>query len=94
MTADFFDSQPSFNPSFQTHLEPSAPPPRFFTKRIQRRTSFSNMLKGYRTSLKVVSCWHSLETVLEYFEKGLEDIELVVGDSITDHYRTDLSGSV
>ena len=53
--------------------------PKFLTKRIQRRTSLDNMLKSYRKSLKVISCWHSLETVLEYFEKGFEEITLVVG---------------
>jgi len=68
--------------------------PKFLTKRIQRRTSLDNMLKSYRKSLKVISCWHSLETVLEYFEKGFEEITLVVGDSITDNYRTDLSGRI
>ena len=63
--------------------------PEFFTMRIDDRTKFNRLLPKYPKSMKIVSCWHSIELILEWVEK-VEYLEIVVGDSLVNGYKKQL----
>ena len=63
--------------------------PEFFTMRINDRTKFNRLLPKYPKSMKIVSCWHSIELILKWVEK-VEYLEIVVGDSLVNGYKKQL----
>jgi len=63
--------------------------PEFFTMRINDRTKFNRLLPKYPKSMKIISCWHSIELILEWVEK-VEYLEIVVGDSLVNGYKKQL----
>ena len=63
--------------------------PEFITMRIHDRTKFNRLLPKYPKSMKIVSCWHSIELILEWIEK-VEYMEIVVGDSLVTRYKKQL----
>jgi hypothetical protein len=63
--------------------------PEFFTMRIDDRTKFNRLLPKYPKSMKIISCWHSIELILEWVEK-VEYLEIVVGDSLVNGYKKQL----
>lgn len=65
--------------------------PKFNSLRIENRGSFNRLLKKYNKSYRIISCWHSFEEVLRLFDFGAEFVEIVVGDSIVNSYKKQLS---
>ena len=73
----------------QSILFPTNNQPEFFTMRIDDRRKFNRLLPKYPKSMKIVSCWHSIELILEWVEK-VEYLEIVVGDSLVNGYKKQL----
>jgi len=63
--------------------------PEFFTLKIEDRRNFNKLLTKYPKSMKIVSCWHSIDLILECLEK-VEYMEIVVGDSLVTGYKKQL----
>jgi len=60
------------------------------TKVIKRITAWNNLFDGFER-MRVISYIVSPEILLEFFEKGYRSIEVVVGDSLVDKYKEQLS---
>jgi len=65
-------------------------PQALYSKVILRRRDFESLFEGF-TGLKAVSYVVSPELLLEFFERGYERVEVVVGENLADRYRQDLA---
>ncbi|NNN07560.1 MAG: hypothetical protein HKL90_16850 [Elusimicrobia bacterium] len=59
------------------------------TKVLQRRRDFEALFAGF-VKLKAVSYVVSADLLLEFFERGFVEVEAVVGENMSEHYRREL----
>ncbi|MEK7389870.1 MAG: phospholipase D family protein [Elusimicrobiota bacterium] len=57
---------------------------------ILRRKDFDGLFVGFK-KLKAVSYVVSPDLLLEFFDRGYTEVEVVVGENLTEHYRQDLA---
>ncbi|MBI4387031.1 MAG: phospholipase D family protein [Elusimicrobia bacterium] len=65
-------------------------PQALYSKVIMRRRDFETLFEGFER-LKTVSYVVSPDLLLEFFDRGYKELEVVVGENLSEHYRQDLA---